>query len=174
MGQSMTPLLVASQTRVVREVAMILLSSSIIQGSAALSVSQCHALMGVCIMSKDETSLKSPPPPSEAVPPSSPEGEGGVGVGVPRELREMDGSLDEEQEVLWDPFGVVSLNGMNTGPSQEGLTRPPPVEEEEDPVAAAAEAVERGEEDSAAFEDEAPLGLPSGGTSIDLTDCGGF
>jgi len=36
------------------------------------------------------------PPPSEAVPPSSPEGEGGVGVGVPRESMETVGSLDEE------------------------------------------------------------------------------
>jgi len=62
---------------------------------------------------------------------------------------------------------------MNTGPSREGLTGPPPVDEE-DPVAAAAEAVERGKEDSAALEDEAPLGLPAGGTSIDLTDRGRF
>ena len=64
---------------------------------------------------------------------------------------------------------MVSLNSVNTGVSQEGLTGPPPVDEEE-PAAAAAEAVERGEEDSAAFEDKAPLGLPAGGTSINLTD----
>jgi len=92
---------------------------------------------------------------------------------VPRESKETKGSLDEDREVLWDPLGVVSLKGMNTGFSREGLTGPPPVDEE-GPAAAAAEAVERGEEDSAALEDEAPLGLPSGGTSIDLTDRGGF
>jgi len=60
---------------------------------------------------------------------------------------------------------------MNTGPSQEDLTGPPPVDDE-DPAAAAAEAVERGEDDSAALEDKAPLGLPMGGTSVDLTDRG--
>ena len=69
---------------------------------------------------------------------------------------------------------MVSLNGVNTGPSQEGLTGPPLVEEEEDPAAAAAEAVDRGEEDEAAFEDKVPLGLPMGGTSVNLTDQGGF
>jgi len=121
-------------------------------------------------MSKEETSSKSPPPPSEAVPPSAPKGEGGVGVGMSRDSRETKGSLDEEWEVLQDPLGVVSLKGMNTGPSWEGLTGPPPVDEEEEPVAAAADAVERGEEDSVAFEDKAPLGLPAGGTSVDLTD----
>ena len=125
-------------------------------------------------MSKEETSSKSPPPPSEAVPPSSPVREGGVGVGVSRDSRETEGSLDEEREVLRDPLGVVSLNGVNTGPSRDGLTGPPPVEEEEEPAAAAADAVERGEEDSAAFEDAAPFGLPAGGTSVDLTDCSGF
>ena len=62
---------------------------------------------------------------------------------------------------------VSPENRVNTGTSQEGLTGPPPVEEEEP---AAADAVERGEEDSAVFEDEAPLGLPTGGMSIDLTD----
>jgi len=39
-GQSITPLLVASRTRAVSEVATMLLSSSMIQGSAALSASQ--------------------------------------------------------------------------------------------------------------------------------------
>jgi len=48
------------------------------------------------ITSKEETFSKSPPP-SEAVPPSSPEGEGGVGVGVPRESMETVGSLDENE-----------------------------------------------------------------------------
>ena len=69
---------------------------------------------------------------------------------------------------------MVSLNGVNTGPSREGLTGPPPVDEEEGSAAAAAGAVEGGREDSAALEDEAPLGLPAGGTSVDLTDRGGF
>jgi len=68
---------------------------------------------------------------------------------------------------------VSPAKGVNTGLSQVGLTGPLPVDEEA-PVAAAAEAVERGEEDSAALEDEAPLGLPEGGTSVDLTNHGGF
>jgi len=57
---------------------------------------------------------------------------------------------------------------VNTRTSQEGLTGPLPVEVEDS--AAAAEAVERGEEDSVALADGAPLGLPEGGTSIDLTN----
>jgi len=64
---------------------------------------------------------------------------------------------------------VSPKKGINTGTSWEGLTGPPPVEVEE-PAAAAAEVVERGEDDSVALEDEAPLGLPSGGTSINLAD----
>jgi len=73
----------------------------------------------------------------------------------------------KNERTLQDPFSVVSLNSMNTGPSQEDLTGPPPVDDE-DPAAAAAEAVERGEDDSAALEDKAPLGLPMGGTSVDF------
>jgi len=97
-----------------------------------------------------------------------------VKVGVLRESIETVGSLNEEQEVLQDPFGVVSPeNGVNTGTSWEGLTGPPPVEEDS-PAAAAAEVVERGEEDSAAFKDKVPLGLPKGGTSVNLTDYSGF
>jgi len=81
------------------------------------------------MMSKEETSSKSPPPPSEAVPPSAPEGEGGVGIGMSRDPREAEGSLDKEREVLWDPLGVVSLKGVSTGPSREGLTGPPTIYE---------------------------------------------
>ena len=108
------------------------------------------------------------------MPPPSPEGEGGVGVGISRDSRETEGSLDEEREVFRDPLGVVSLKGVNTGLSLEGLTGPPPVDEEEESAATAAGAVEGEEEDSAAFEDKAPLGLPAGGTNVDLTDRGRF
>ena len=69
---------------------------------------------------------------------------------------------------------MVSLDkGVNTRTLWEGLIRPSPVKVE-DPAAAAAEAVGRGQADSVALENDAPLGLPAGGTSIDLTNWGGF
>jgi len=84
------------------------------------------------------------------------------------------GSLEEEQEDFWVPLGVVSPEkGVNTGLSWKGLTGPPPVNEEK-PAAVAAEAVEREEEDSVAFEDEAPLDLPKGSMSVNLTNQGRF
>jgi len=64
-------------------------------------------------------------------------------VGVPIKLIKMVGSLEDDQEVLQDTLGVVSLeNGVKTGASWEDLTGPPPVEVE-DTTAAATEAVER-------------------------------
>ena len=95
-------------------------------------------------MSTEEKPSSSPPSPVRLGLPSPPDSNG-VGVGVPVEPIKTVGSLDKEQEVLQDPLGVVSLKGVNTGASQEGLTGPPPVEVE-DPDTAAAEAVERGVE----------------------------
>jgi len=62
---------------------------------------------------------------------------------------------------------VVSLNSMNTGPSQEDLTGPPPVDDE-DPAAAAAEAVERGEDDLSSLGGQGTLGSPHGWTPASI------